>query len=384
MRKLFWVSWCLLLLAFVASYFRSAALDYQLTHTIWLQAATADGGARLVVLRGDPSASWTANTVIERDKNTWRYGPSTASWSRMSLQEERVDTLGTVVGTHRVDVPLLGLLLIPPAFMVVAWAMKRWGAPPRLVWAELWTTARSSRGASGFFRRVLLVVCIVFAFAAALVWAGSYLDPMPRWRFFGTHIALVTGKDDFDFSVLFNSPGDGPNALTERLIELRNEGIDKLGRPEKYFSIEIMRERIAFRYYTAEDSSNRTVLPALHEFIGFGFSRDRVEMPSVVSPFPSRLFRAAGATMLPLIPGSGATTGLERSLIIRLWALVIAFGLWPLWCFFRGPVRRARRRAAGCCPPCGYNLTGLIDPRCPECGTAFDPESVGRAAKPAC
>jgi len=25
-----------------------------------------------------------------------------------------------------------------------------------------------------------------------------------------------------------------------------------------------------------------------------------------------------------------------------------------------------------CCPACGYNLTGLTEPRCPECGRAFD------------
>ncbi len=29
------------------------------------------------------------------------------------------------------------------------------------------------------------------------------------------------------------------------------------------------------------------------------------------------------------------------------------------------------------CPTCGYNLTGLADNRCPECGKAFDPRQVG-------
>jgi hypothetical protein len=32
------------------------------------------------------------------------------------------------------------------------------------------------------------------------------------------------------------------------------------------------------------------------------------------------------------------------------------------------------------CPQCDYNLTGLADPRCPECGEAFDWEQVRRAA----
>ena len=30
------------------------------------------------------------------------------------------------------------------------------------------------------------------------------------------------------------------------------------------------------------------------------------------------------------------------------------------------------------CPGCGYNLTGLIENRCPECGKTFDPEELRR------
>jgi len=32
------------------------------------------------------------------------------------------------------------------------------------------------------------------------------------------------------------------------------------------------------------------------------------------------------------------------------------------------------------CPRCEYNLTGLTDPRCPECGTTFDWDDIRRAA----
>ncbi|MCO6437817.1 MAG: hypothetical protein J5J06_12065 [Phycisphaerae bacterium] len=39
--------------------------------------------------------------------------------------------------------------------------------------------------------------------------------------------------------------------------------------------------------------------------------------------------------------------------------------------FMRGPLRRYRCIIGNCCLYCGYSLTGLIEPRCPECGERF-------------
>jgi hypothetical protein len=41
--------------------------------------------------------------------------------------------------------------------------------------------------------------------------------------------------------------------------------------------------------------------------------------------------------------------------------------------------RRAPRMDASRCPNCGYLLIGLPEPRCPECGTGFDPAVVQAA-----
>ncbi len=46
----------------------------------------------------------------------------------------------------------------------------------------------------------------------------------------------------------------------------------------------------------------------------------------------------------------------------------MVLGVYPAIAFIRGPVRRWRRRKHGLCIHCGYNLTGLTEPRCPECG----------------
>ncbi|MCH9003318.1 MAG: hypothetical protein IIC02_12155 [Planctomycetes bacterium] len=41
----------------------------------------------------------------------------------------------------------------------------------------------------------------------------------------------------------------------------------------------------------------------------------------------------------------------------------------------RGYVRH-RRTTSGMCRRCGYNLSHLVEPRCPECGTKFDPDDI--------
>jgi hypothetical protein len=56
------------------------------------------------------------------------------------------------------------------------------------------------------------------------------------------------------------------------------------------------------------------------------------------------------------------------------------FPIWPLLlpgaCLVAAAFWRNRNRTRTIptsCPKCGYDLTGLREPRCPECGTPFDP-----------
>lgn len=58
-------------------------------------------------------------------------------------------------------------------------------------------------------------------------------------------------------------------------------------------------------------------------------------------------------------------------LTIPLWAAVVLLWAYPAIALIRGPVRRWRRRRRGLCETCRYDLSGLTERRCPECGTAF-------------
>jgi hypothetical protein len=51
-----------------------------------------------------------------------------------------------------------------------------------------------------------------------------------------------------------------------------------------------------------------------------------------------------------------------------LWAALSVSLLYPAIAFVRGPFRRYRRRKKGQCVKCGYDLTGNVSGRCPECG----------------
>ena len=52
-------------------------------------------------------------------------------------------------------------------------------------------------------------------------------------------------------------------------------------------------------------------------------------------------------------------------------ALAVAYGC-LLGCATRGYLVSLSHRS-GTCAKCGYSLFGLPEPRCPECGTAFEP-----------
>jgi hypothetical protein len=52
--------------------------------------------------------------------------------------------------------------------------------------------------------------------------------------------------------------------------------------------------------------------------------------------------------------------------------LAVVVPLSIIACYRGAPIRQSRR--PGLCPTCGYPLHGLTEPRCPECGTPFDPK----------
>ncbi len=67
--------------------------------------------------------------------------------------------------------------------------------------------------------------------------------------------------------------------------------------------------------------------------------------------------------------------------VARGWAVPALLAFVPLLVFVRGPLRRCLRCRRGLCENCAYDLTGLTEARCPECGTPFGLRLIENAHK---
>lgn len=66
---------------------------------------------------------------------------------------------------------------------------------------------------------------------------------------------------------------------------------------------------------------------------------------------------------------------------LPLWMPFVVFGAYPGYALVtRRSRRRRQRRKRGLCVECGYNLTGNVSGRCPECGSSCPPDE-GKSAE---
>jgi hypothetical protein len=86
------------------------------------------------------------------------------------------------------------------------------------------------------------------------------------------------------------------------------------------------------------------------------------------------------------VPGLTVRTGaadIARTFFdvtISYWLAALAATVLPArWIvLYRGRWRRETRLHAGCCPACGYSLTGNTSGTCPECGTTIHLTKIGQ------
>lgn len=95
---------------------------------------------------------------------------------------------------------------------------------------------------------------------------------------------------------------------------------------------------------------------------------------SAPSKSVEKFFLGFGLTVSIRDTPQGRSSRMHR-FIFPMWFTSLLLVAYPIVALVR-EIRRRRRRRHGFCRKCGYNLTGLSEPRCPECGTPFGDRST--------
>lgn len=103
----------------------------------------------------------------------------------------------------------------------------------------------------------------------------------------------------------------------------------------------------------------------------------------VIPNVPPSVFSNVGPNRNPNFGPDYAIQGTASYFIVPSWLAIPLLAASPTWAalwFLKRKITQRYRRKRGLCLRCGYNLTGLLEPRCPECGTEF---TQGSGATPA-
>ena len=185
-------------------------------------------------------------------------------------------------------------------------------------------------------RKAVIVMLSVATLASTVLWVRTYSPGSSAHSYWNERIivcslapnwcVLIGVGDDADSAfVVYTSPGEVQLAYSWEVDRLR------------------LRDNTEF------------------EFGPLKFS-NRVRRPTVLCGYPLRY------THGQLLKRYTST---RRSITIQFpaWFPFVLFAAYPSFVLVRGSLRRLHRRKHGLCVHCGYDLTGNVSGRCPECGT---------------
>jgi len=324
--------------AVVKSYVRPTSLEFS-PGGVWVHAYGDLARCRVIVVASTlPNPTREQAYMLECYKRDLRVDPRTAR-----LGVERVGARWPGNETTARGVRVNFSLYVPLIVFALPLVLPLWRAaarryPPSAVWLEILRPSETCPSWRRTIRRTAIASMIFIAITWYIPWlAAGFEGP---WSIGATpgfsmcnsfgEVAVAVGKHR---SLRFQNQL-GANSVTYR------------------YDVADLAEAPDLDYRLGPFSVRRTAAGGL-QTAGLGGFADRF----------SQMPLHGGLTI------TGPAWGVPAVFMLLL--------LYPLIEAFRGPMRRARRQAWVTCRRCGYDLRGLTNPRCPECGQVFT-QSAGR------
>ena len=219
-------------------------------------------------------------------------------------------------------------------------------------------------------RRILIVLLTLVATVSLGLWVHSYRagePPLGHWLI-SRDVCFIT-------------------------VDERRLGLQRWIGERAFLSLQVIPGRISFVYLTATQPQG----PAAdreYEAAGFAYRQRAIRRPFSIRPL--RVSRVDGnydfadvdgapVDYIELMAPAGFSpteevfsAGTIRSVLVPFWAFVVLLAAYPAVALVRGPLAHLARRRRGVCSRCGYDLTGTLEPKCPECGQDFDQDRQQR------
>jgi hypothetical protein len=335
-RIILWLSLVGLVVVGTASYWHPFQTILAPSSDVRVHFAASNGNARAVWMRAAFIASYTGKTPLDGYAEFWNRVPTDwldAGWKHISFSDG---------ASGRECFVSCNVWIVLAAILAVRSLLMRHGFLRRMVTGLLFPQVRPRSFCRNWVKRAAIGLWLVIVLCLILIWTagnGWVLNPPVRYSF--GQFAFFTWGDGLRAGVIypFNWWGE-PNDFPWRGFALESQGPRFLLRAVSMGPQTVHQRFVRFGGIELKCSTD----------IGGGCGN---ETPAE----RARAINSRRSTWELYVPASYIFSIISLPLVLAAYR--------SIW-------RRMRRRNDGHCARCGYNLTGLPEPRCPECGTPFE------------
>ncbi len=331
-----------LLAVAVASYFSFGVWEYAPSSTSWYQVVVRDANVGMVRVAASFPDERPDEFSLDEHVLGWQRMPVVSWWLWLNRERTATDSVRIRETKANCSLYILAALTIFAAFVWPSLWRNRWRAP--LLSREMYRPSDLAVERRPLRRRLKRFAAVMGFLLFAVFAALSVTDVVERWAWPMESVSIMfpTGNTSIPTTI---------HASTPWSTELASGAFVKV--------------------YVQSRSMRLQLLESVDALVpGGGWAVEWLGLHVMYRSF------AGPMTSMLLNPAPGAKY-VETSASIPTWMPATILALMLGIVFLRGPWRRHQRVVRGDCLRCGYCLTGLVNPRCPECGTEMVATNTG-------